>query len=104
MMNQAMMNVRVARKATEAVDICTFELVDTDGRTLPSFSAGAHIDVQVARGLVRQYSLCKDLSEQHRYVIGVLRDPNTRGGSAGMGKSQNGIGFTTVTAPLSEEV
>ena len=79
-----MMEARVARKATEALDICTFELVSNGGGGLPPFSAGSHIDVQIASGLVRQYSLCNDPSEQHRYVIGVLRDPNTRGGSAGM--------------------
>jgi vanillate O-demethylase ferredoxin subunit len=79
-----MMEVRVARKATEALDICTFELVPANGGALPPFGAGSHIDVEVAAGLVRQYSLCNDPGEQHRYVIGVLRDPNTRGGSAGM--------------------
>src|SRR5438093_4693360 len=84
MMSQAMMDVRVARKATEAPDICTFELVSASGGSLPPFSAGSHIDVEVTPGLVRQYSLCNDPSEPHRYVIGVLRDPNTRGGSAGM--------------------
>lgn len=79
-----MMTVRVAQKATEALDICTFELVDVDGGALPRFSAGSHVDVEVTPGLVRQYSLCNDPDEQNRYVIGVLRDPNTRGGSAGM--------------------
>ena len=84
-MSQAtMMEVRVARKTAEALDICTFELVATSGASLPPFSAGSHIDVQVSPGLVRQYSLCNDPTEKHRYLIGVLRDPNTRGGSAGM--------------------
>lgn len=84
MMSQAMMDVRVTRKIAEALDICSFELVSASGASLPPFSAGSHIDVQVAPGIVRQYSLCNAPSEQHRYVIGVLRDPNTRGGSAGM--------------------
>lgn len=79
-----MLNVRVTRKTTEALDICTFELVDLDDKTLPRFSAGSHIDVEIKPGLLRQYSLCNDPGEQNRYVIGVLRDPNTRGGSAGM--------------------
>jgi vanillate O-demethylase ferredoxin subunit len=82
MTTPAMMEVRVARKVDEAQDICTFELVDLAGRPLPHFGAGSHIDVEVAPGVVRQYSLCNDARERHRYVIGVLRDPNTRGGSA----------------------
>ena len=74
--------VRVARKATEALDIVTLELVAVDGPTLPAFSAGSHIDVQLPGGITRQYSLCNDPQETHRYLIGVLRDPASRGGSS----------------------
>ncbi|MGF6779289.1 PDR/VanB family oxidoreductase [Paraburkholderia sp. GAS334] len=82
MTTRTMMEVRVARKTFEAQDICTFELVDLSGGPLPNFSAGSHIDVEVGPGVVRQYSLCNDAKERHRYLIGILRDPNTRGGSA----------------------
>jgi vanillate monooxygenase ferredoxin subunit len=78
------LTVRVTRKAVEAEDICTFELANTDGAPLPAFSAGSHIDVQVPGGLTRQYSLCNDPAESHRYLIGVLRDAASRGGSAAM--------------------
>ena len=77
-------SVTVAKKVQEAEDICSFELVGTDGISLPPFSAGAHIDVKVNDRITRQYSLCNSPSEPHRYVIGVLRDPNSRGGSAAM--------------------
>lgn len=73
--------VKIARKAPAARDIVTLELAALDGSSLPPFSAGSHIDVEVRPGLIRQYSLCNDASEQHRYVIGVLRDPASRGGS-----------------------
>jgi vanillate monooxygenase ferredoxin subunit len=82
MTTRTMMEVRVARKTFEAQDICTFELIDLSGGPLPHFSAGSHIDVEVTPGVVRQYSLCNDAKERHRYLIGILRDPNTRGGSA----------------------
>ncbi|HCP79155.1 MAG TPA: oxidoreductase, partial [Pusillimonas sp.] len=75
------LSVKVVNKTQEAEDIVSLELASTDGKTLPSFSAGAHIDVNVPGGLTRQYSLLNDSGEQHRYVIGVLRDPESRGGS-----------------------
>jgi vanillate O-demethylase ferredoxin subunit len=78
------LTVRVARRVEEAEGICSFELVAQDTAALPAFSAGAHIDVHVAPGLIRQYSLSNDPSERHRYRIAVLREPSSRGGSAGM--------------------
>lgn len=78
------LTVTVLRKVQEAQDIASFELGRADGGPLPAFSAGSHIDVQVPGGLVRQYSLCNAEGEGHRYRIAVLRDPVTRGGSAGM--------------------
>lgn len=76
--------VRVARKAREAQDIVSFELAPVGCGPLPAFSAGSHIDVHLPGGLTRQYSLCNDPGERHRYRIAVLRDPATRGGSAVM--------------------
>jgi len=83
-MTTATMQVRVARKVPAARDICLYELVSLDGSALPPFSAGAHIDVEAAPGIVRQYSLCNDPEERHRYQIAVLRDPASRGGSRAM--------------------
>jgi vanillate O-demethylase ferredoxin subunit len=73
--------VRVARKSEEATDICSLELVSKEGSPLPGFSAGSHVDVHLPGGVVRQYSLCNDPAETHRYLIAVLRDPASRGGS-----------------------
>ena len=78
------LSVRVVAKTVEALDICSFELVETQGHGLPAFSAGSHVDVQIGGGFTRQYSLCNDPSESHRYLIAVLRDPKTRGGSQAM--------------------
>ncbi len=83
-MNVSELQVRVARKTTEALGIASFELVSEDGRALPAFSAGSHVDVQLPGGLTRQYSLCNDPGESHRYLIGVLRDAGSRGGSRAM--------------------
>jgi vanillate O-demethylase ferredoxin subunit len=77
------MVVRVARKLTEATDVCSLELVPVTG-TLPAFTAGAHVDVQLpgADGaLVRQYSLCNTPGNTSVYRIAVLRETVSRGGS-----------------------
>jgi vanillate O-demethylase ferredoxin subunit len=76
--------MKVLRRTDEAQDIAGFELADPGGAPLPPFSAGSHIDVHVPGGPVRQYSLCNDAEERHRYRIAVLRDPASRGGSTGM--------------------
>jgi len=76
------LSVRVLAKRAEAEGICSLELVSADGRELPAFSAGSHIDLHLPNGLVRQYSLCNHPEERHRYVVAVLRDPGSRGGSA----------------------
>ena len=73
--------VRVVRKHAEALDICSLDLVATDGNAMPAFEAGAHVDVHLPNGLVRQYSLCNPPGETQRYQIAVLRDATSRGGS-----------------------
>lgn len=83
-MASARLPVRVARKAVAALDVCTFELVSLDGSALPSFSAGAHVEVDIAGLGSRSYSLCNDPREAHRYLIAVLREGAGRGGSRAM--------------------
>ncbi|MFK7842908.1 MAG: 2Fe-2S iron-sulfur cluster-binding protein [Sphingorhabdus sp.] len=83
------MKVRVSRKARETADIATFELVSEDGSNLPSFTAGAHIDVNLPDGMIRQYSLCSAQEENSFYSIGILNDPDSRGGSRAMHEQVN---------------
>jgi vanillate O-demethylase ferredoxin subunit len=77
-----LITVRVARKRAEAADIVALELVPVDGGALPPFEPGAHLDLHLPGGLVRPYSLCNAPGETHRYCLGVLREPASRGGSA----------------------
>lgn len=62
--------------------IRSFELTAEDGSNLPEFTAGSHIDIVLDNGLIRQYSIANCNQERHRYVIGVLNDLNSRGGSS----------------------
>lgn len=93
------LTVKVLSKRQEAQDIASFELGREDGGPLPAFSAGSHVDVHVPGGLVRQYSLCNDAGETHRYRIAVLRDARTRGGSAGMHDTVKEGDLITISEP-----
>jgi vanillate O-demethylase ferredoxin subunit len=75
------LRVRVARKTREAEGVAGFRLMAADGAPLPAFAPGAHIDVSLPGGLVRQYSLCNLPAQDGHYEIGVLRDAASRGGS-----------------------
>ena len=79
-----MIEVIVVARTNQAQDICSFELARVDGAPLPAFEAGAHIDVHLPGGLIRQYSLCNPPWENRSYLIGVLKDPASRGGSQAM--------------------
>jgi ferredoxin-NADP reductase len=71
----------------EAENIWSFEFRPTANDAFLPFTAGAHIDVHLANGMVRSYSLINPQDEHHRYVIAVSRDANGRGGSRYMFES-----------------
>jgi vanillate monooxygenase ferredoxin subunit len=91
--------VKVLTRRQEAEGIDSFELAREDGRPLPAFSAGSHIDVHLPGGLLRQYSLCNDSGEQHRYRIAVLRDAASRGGSVAMHDAVHAGDTLTISEP-----
>ncbi|MFE6894561.1 PDR/VanB family oxidoreductase [Streptomyces sp. NPDC057694] len=70
----------VRRMTWEADGVLSVELVHPDGKPLPCWAPGAHIDVHVG-GQIRQYSLCGDPAVTGTYRIGVLNEPSSRGGS-----------------------
>lgn len=94
-----MIDVVVVSRNDEAQGICSFELAAADGSLLPAFSAGAHIDVHLPDGLVRQYSLCNHPEERHRYLIGVLNDPASRGGSRSLHEKVQAGARLRISAP-----
>jgi len=70
-----MRTVRVTSRTVEAENVVSFVL---SGEDLPRWEPGAHIDVEITPGLVRQYSLCGHGTD---WRIAVLREENGRGGS-----------------------
>jgi vanillate monooxygenase ferredoxin subunit len=93
------LDVRVKRIIEEAEDIRSYEFADPRKGALPAFTAGSHLDVHLPNGLVRQYSLCNDPRESHRYVVAVLREPGGRGGSACMHDAVREGDDVTITVP-----
>jgi vanillate O-demethylase ferredoxin subunit len=81
--------VRVARIEKLGIDTLCASLVSEDGSLMPAFSAGAHIDVHLPCGVVRQYSLCGDPDVRTSYEIAVKREAASRGGSAYVHDSLN---------------
>jgi ferredoxin-NADP reductase len=83
----------------EAQDIISIELRPAPGHRLPSFMPGAHIDLHLPGGLVRSYSLCNEAGSTDRYVIGVLRDKTSRGGSRAVHEQLRIAMPLTISAP-----
>ncbi|WP_110589859.1 PDR/VanB family oxidoreductase [Microbacterium suaedae] len=61
--------------------IVSIGLAAANGRPLPAWDPGAHIDLMPTADLERQYSLCGDPDDRGRWQIAVLRDDSGRGGS-----------------------
>lgn len=79
---EAVMELRVRHVKWEADGVLSLTFVDPAGADLPEWSPGAHLEIELPSGLVRQYSLCGDPNDRCRYKVAVLRELNGRGGSA----------------------
>jgi ferredoxin-NADP reductase len=75
------LDLHVSRRETAAEGVVALGLADPDSGDLPEWTAGAHIDLVMGEGLTRQYSLCGSTSNRSEWEIGVLLDPDSRGGS-----------------------
>ena len=75
------LRLRVARRTTGAEGVVVLDLRDPEGADLPEWQPGAHIDLRLPGELTRQYSLCGDPADRSVWRIGVLREPESRGGS-----------------------
>jgi ferredoxin-NADP reductase len=76
--------VVVAQRLDLPGDVMALRLAAPGGEDLPSFSAGAHVDVRVNAAITRQYSLHGDPRDTRAYHIAILKDAASRGGSAAL--------------------
>lgn len=72
---------RVLEARATTSEVMTYVLSPVHGGSFPSAEPGAHIDVHLGDGMVRQYSLCGDPADRTHYQIAVKQEINGRGGS-----------------------
>jgi len=75
-----MINVQVVSKKDLTPSVTQFVLAHEHGDTLPKWSPGAHIEIALPNGMLRQYSLC-GIPSVNAYEIAVLKEKHGRGGS-----------------------
>ncbi|KRB83065.1 ferredoxin [Sphingomonas sp. Root710] len=75
------MTLVVEQREIVARDVVRLVLRDAEGKPLPPWQPGAHLEIDLPGSLVRHYSLCGDLSDVDRYEIAVLDQAEGRGGS-----------------------
>jgi ferredoxin-NADP reductase/nitrite reductase/ring-hydroxylating ferredoxin subunit len=83
---QATVRVMVRRRWQAAVDVTGIELAPLSGH-LPTFQPGAHIDLHLPNGLVRQYSITNGPGDLTSYTIAVKREAVSRGGSVAIAET-----------------
>ncbi|MFE7741511.1 PDR/VanB family oxidoreductase [Nocardia sp. NPDC057455] len=73
----------VTERRIEAHDhhVVSLRLAAPDGRALPPWRPGAHLDLELPSGRLRQYSLCGDPADVRAYRVAVRRIPEGGGGS-----------------------
>ena len=76
-----LIDARLTAITPVARDTKLYTFQRSDGAALPAYKPGAHIDLHLPNGLIRQFSLVVPNTDSNSYVVGVKRDENSRGGS-----------------------
>lgn len=98
-MSESRIEVTVVDRVQAADDVVALLLESATGAPLPPWTPGAHVDIHLPDGVIRQYSLSSSPTDSSRWRLGVLREEQGRGGSAWIHGSL-AVGATlTVSAP-----
>ena len=73
--------LQISDVQAEACGVLSLELRDPRGAPLPAFEPGAHLEIKLPNGMLRHYSISNHSRERDRYVVGIGRAPQGRGGS-----------------------
>jgi tetrachlorobenzoquinone reductase len=76
-----LIDVRLAEIETVARDTNVYTFRRPDGAALPPYQPGAHIDIHLPNGLIRQFSLLNPNDKPDSYAVGIKLDAASRGGS-----------------------
>lgn len=97
LMSEFETDVVVADLESIADDVVLLTLAPADGARLPAWTPGAHVDLILTGPdggeLVRQYSLCGSPGDRDHYRVAVLRERESRGGSAAVHRLAEGDGL-----------
>lgn len=97
-MTEPVFPVRVVSTHFEAADILSFVLASLDAAPLPPFEPGSHVDVHLANGMMRSYSLSNE-GHNGRYRLTIARDVNSKGGSRYMHESVRAGDIVEISHP-----
>ena len=75
------MKLRVDDVRPSTSDVSVFTLRHPRRTHLPAFAPGAHVDLRLPDGRIRQYSLCGDPADTTAYQIAIKREDAGRGAS-----------------------
>ena len=75
-------DVHVETKDQVADGVVALTLRQVDKHPLPRWAPGAHVDLIIDGVPMRQYSLCGEPRDHHRWRLGILRDQDGAGGLA----------------------
>ncbi len=77
----ALIEVRLTEIETVARDTNVYTFRRPDVARLPAYKPGAHIDIHLPNGLIRQFSLLNPAADPESYVVAIKLDAASRGGS-----------------------
>src|SRR5215813_8865713 len=77
----ALIDVALSDVENVARDTNVYTFRRPDGGKLPPYKPGAHIDIHLPNGLIRQFSLLNPSADPDAYVVAIKLDAASRGGS-----------------------
>jgi len=77
----ALIDVVLSDVENAARDTNVYTFRRPDGGKLPPYKPGAHIDIHLPNGLIRQFSLLNPSADPDSYVVAIKLDAASRGGS-----------------------
>ena len=93
------MKLQVESIEATTPDVLRVTFVHSLKPELPPWTAGAHVDLRLPDGKVRQYSLCGNPADRSRYAVAIKREEAGRGGSLWAHSNLAGGTITHVSAP-----